>query len=394
VLRIEPDVYEALKVRIDKTVNVTSSLTGWEKYKNKITLFLRVLLIPFFVLGRKSMLEGVTVGPTSDSGETWNYFVKHYFKSDYAHIDNIKCSIFSFRFDIVILYLKMCLYTLKISGDVNQFWVSHLFKNIILYECYKGELEEVYIFYINHPSPFLFAKFVEAHKVKSIIHMGNNPIFKWNYPFPISSPIILSSAVQIEEIKYLNLPNKWQYCRDEFILFSKDVPKREPRNEIGLISSGEWARTRGLYRSSDLESISNHSLAKNKVYAAFEEGLKTLISLNSENKFIIKIYPHPFERELINSGIRPPYYKWVDLGYVELDMDGSSSREKIYDSKVAISYHSSFIWERISLGLENSYHFQFNDEELDLVDYRLLGNYKKNIFFRNDDIKLMIEKNT
>lgn len=392
MLDIDVNTKEALKTRIDKTINVTSNQTRFTKYRSKVILFLRVLLLPFFVFGRKSQADGFTVGPTSDSGETWLYFIKHYFGCKYNHIDNIKCSIFSIRFEILVLYIKMCTYTLRVNGEVNQFWVCHLFANLIKYECYKNEVDELYIFYINHPSAFIFAKYVEFRHVKSTIHMGNNPISKWNYPFPISSPIIISSIIQVEELKYLKLPNNWQYCRDEFILFSKDIKPREPKKEIGLFSSGEWARLRGLYRSENLDLISNYDLANNKVYKAFEEGLLTLISLNVEKEFIIKVYPHPFERELIKLGISPPYYKWIESGEIMIDMDGSSSREKVYDSKIAISYHSSFIWERLSLGLDESYHYQFNDDELDLVDYQALGCFKNNIFFSNDDLKVIIQR--
>jgi len=393
MLDIDLDAKEALKVRIDKTINIKPNQTCFMRYKSKVILFLRVFLLPFFVFGRKSQTTGFTIGPTSDSGETWLYFIKRYFGCEYSHIDNIKCSILSIRLEILLLYIKMCIYTLRINGEVNHYWVFHLFTNIIKYESYKGKIEDMYVFYINHPSSFIFAKYIEFHDVKSTIHMGNNPISKWNYPFPISSPIILSSIIQIEEIKYLKLSNEWQYCRDEFILLSKDIKPKEPKKEIGLFSSGEWARSKGLYRSDDLALISNYDLANNKVYKAFEEGLLKLISLNVEKKFTIKVYPHPFERELITLGIRPPYFKWVDSGEVTVDMDGTSSREKIYDSTIAISYHSSFIWERLSLGLLESYHYQFNDDELDLVDYRALGRYKANIFFSNDDIAMIFNKN-
>ncbi|QRV25196.1 hypothetical protein [Marinomonas foliarum] len=392
MLGIDVNISEALKVRIDKTTNVTSNLTVYKRYKSKVILFFRVLLLPLFIFGRKHQVKGFTVGPTSDSGQAWLYFVKHYFGREYTHIDNVKCSIFFIRFDIIFLYIKMCIYVLRISGEVNQYWVFHLFKNLIKYECYKNEIEELYVFYINHPSPFIFAKYVEFHKVRSVIHMGNNPIAKWNYPFPISSPIILSSAIQREEVKYLKLPNDWQYCRDEFILFSKDVLSKVPKREVGLFSSGEWARLGGLYRSSDIQSIANFSLANNKVYQAFESGLLTLISLNVEKKFTIKVYPHPFERELIKSGIKPPYYKWVDSGEIEIDASGASSREKIYESEIAISYHSSFIWERLSLDLDKSYHFQFNDGDLDLVDQKAIGCFKSNIFFSNEELCGIIKR--
>ena len=51
----------------------------------------------------------------------------------------------------------------------------------------------------------------------------------------------------------------------------------------------------------------------------------------------------------------------------------------MYDVRVAVSLQSSFIWERLDLGLEASYLHEFADPEMNVFERAALGRYAVNV---------------
>ncbi len=393
LLGLDKELEKAIQVRVKKTLKAQFELSLFRITGYKIMFFLRVLLIPFKVMTIKKTIQlNRFMGYSREDGNIWRYFIKHYFKEDASYLDRDKINIKSFSYELIILYFKFIMFAIFWKPKIKENWILHLFEILFLGVGNKKFYKKVYSFYINHPSSLVFSKYLEDQLNKEVlIHLGNNPIMKWNNPLPLKSKFISSSIIQLDELKYLGKINEVIYCMDEFILYSKDVQPREPAIDIGFISSAEWAREKGLYRSNNIDDIRDYKLADNIIYRKFEEGLKEIIKISKANKLKVKVYPHPFERELISQGVFPPYYKWVKSGDISIDIGADSSREKIYEPKLAISYHSSFIWERLSLGLTSSYHFYFDDEEIDLVDLKALQQYENNLFKSNMDLCRLIE---
>jgi hypothetical protein len=71
---------------------------------------------------------------------------------------------------------------------------------------------------------------------------------------------------------------------------------------------------------------------------------------------------------------------------VTIDADGINSRRSMYDVRVAVSLQSSFIWERLDLGLEASYLHEFADPELNVFERAALGRYAVNICPSAEDL--------
>lgn len=385
---------EGLSTRRKKTLRKNTKLSKFQMLRYKIFFFIRVLIIPiihisFFKKEKKSLIYGY-----SEYGvKIWDFFISHYYGEPTRNIRREKIYCRDIGNFPLKLWLNFIVFAIKWNPHYKSNWIIFLFDSVFIFLSNRRHYKNIYVFYMNHPTSYIFSAYLESNSFDNVkLHMGNNPILKWNFPLPFKFPLICSSAIQLDEVRFAGLSNSVDFFPDEFIKLSHHVKPKLPTVDIGFISSAEWAREDGLYRSNDMEKIASHALAKNSVYEKFSEGLNKAATFGKRENLRIMVYPHPFERELISKGIYPPYYELVKSGEVEIDLGGESSRDKIYEAKVAISYHSSFIWERITRGLEKSYHFYFDNDQLDLVDATALDKYKNNLFYSNNDLEMLLEE--
>lgn len=400
---IECDEYnfEGLDIRIKKTIPIGGFMSKWHKFYYCLYFVFRLLSLPIFIIMSKKIKDfngSVVSGFLSGDSKYWNFFVQFYYNKsakyvghNSAYIDCKSDFIATIKRYFIILYYGVLI---AINLDKKNNWIIRYFEYLMKFELCKHKVDDFYVFYLNHPVSYMLSIWLEKKsKSKVFLHLGNNPIFLWNYPLPFRSTLIASSVLQLEEIKYLKLDNIVDFCPDEFILDTHLIKKTIPTVDIGIFSSAEWSRLDGLYRTSDLEGVASYKYAKNKVYERFFEGLILIKEFAIEHDLVVKIYPHPHERWLIAQEIIPPYLDLIDDKYVFFDASGNeSSRERIYETKVAISYHSSFIWERLTLGLTESYHFEFEDDTLDLVNSAAIGKFKDNLFKKNDELIFKLSK--
>ena len=121
--------------------------------------------------------------------------------------------------------------------------------------------------------------------------------------------LVYCSVLQTDEIKmyqqnnWVNVKSTEFWGIEESIDYDK-VDEKTPSYDIGLFSTGGWARKKNFMRNS-LESIQENGVEENLLSDIFDKIiLETIKELKNEYPQLkIKIYPHPHERFLMEKGL-------------------------------------------------------------------------------------------
>jgi hypothetical protein len=275
-------------------------------------------------------------------------------------------------------------------------WLGGLLLDVEAFARAAPGIRRVYFFALYDRRPYLLATFLARHTdVEVVLVFQNIPLYRNCRFLHLDVPVVLTSVVNVPEVRYFHEQGIFRsarttYASGEYVADTIALQAGEPTCDIGYFSSGEWARRDGLYQSSDVDAVRAGAFLGN-VYAVAAEHLVTVLAEYARGHArTLRIYPHPFERALREKhGIEPPYAGLADGSSVTIDWDGEHSRSKIYDPRVAVSLQSSFIWERLALGLGSSFMYKFPDQERNVFLRESLGEYARNIF--RDDREL-IEK--
>jgi hypothetical protein len=269
----------------------------------------------------------------------------------------------------------------------RYFWLGALLLDVQAVARIAPALTRVYCFRMFDRRPYLIATFLAKHTSAQVVPVFQNiPLYRNCRYFHLRLPVVVTSKVNIPEVEYYRSKGMFMateviYRSQEFVSAQSDVPPRAVAFDIGLFSSGEWARVGGLYQTTDIDVVRSGVLADN-VYAQRALWLAgVLCDYAVKNGRTLRIYPHPYERRLHSEyGIEPPYAALADGGAVTIDWGGRDSRSRMFEPFVAVSLQSSFIWERLDLGLEYSFIHEFGDTDLDAFLRDSLGDYKRNVF--------------
>lgn len=168
----------------------------------------------------------------------------------------------------------------------------------------------------------------------------------------------------------------------------------DPIYDIGIYSSGSWARPKGISRSSDIEAIRSYSFVDNERHRDFIKIIETCIELKKEYGFSVKVYTHPYERALFNKhGVIPPYIKILKENDIDYDMNDKTSMESIYECELGISLSSSIIFDRWHLGLKGLIYFDKTKPEiLQFFKPDYLGRFSKNAYKDFGELKEYIKR--
>lgn len=277
-------------------------------------------------------------------------------------------------------------------------WLADAYQDLCLLAPLDGQAEELYVFQLSYARPYLVASWLAAHTSIGVrLVMPGVPLFRDNRFNHMTVPVMLTSRAQEPEIDYYR-QRGWvcatsvRYAGPEFALDLLDVPRAAPAVHIGFFSSGEWARVGGLIQSPDVDAVARGAYADNPLAQRAELIVSTLADFCRDRGLTLRLYPHPYERMLMSlHGITPPYGGLADGTDVTLDVGEGSSRSRIYEPLVAVSVQSSFIWERLDLGLDLSFIHSFEDEQMDVVLAESLGEYQRNVFKTPEELFEKIE---
>ncbi len=206
--------------------------------------------------------------------------------------------------------------------------------------------------------------------------------------------MVAGSIVQVEEIRSLEKQNyfnsrslhKWGSINE-----TTDSTVKHRTYDIGIYSSGEWARKNGLLRENDINKIIAGLHLTNSRYRVFRSVMEQVVT-----EFFglrIKLYMHPFERSLFAKGIIPPYYHFLRNCGVEIDSEMGGSIERIHECSIGISLISTIIYERWDCGLGG---YIYNDpdatEKNRLFDPDFLGKFSSFVYSSPEDLVNKLRK--
>ena len=272
-------------------------------------------------------------------------------------------------------------------------WLGGALVDMQLFKRLEGELEQVYVFALYDRRQYLLLTFLARHTRLAVTAVYQNiPLARNCRHLHVPVPVVLTSLVNLAEADYYQaqgsfLPAAVTYASQEFALDTHDLRPHEPLYDIGYYSSGEWARREGLYQVADVAAVRRGEFAGNPYARAAAAQLEALAAYAHREHRTLRVYPHPLERRLMRSDIQPPYAALADGETVTIDDgDDATSRRTVYDPRVAVSLQSSFIWERLDLGLDDSFLHEFADPAMNVFERAALGRYAANVCRGSDEL--------
>jgi hypothetical protein len=277
-------------------------------------------------------------------------------------------------------------------------WLGGALVDMQLFKRLEGELEQVYVFALYDRRQYLLLTFLARHTRPAVTAVYQNiPLARNCRHLHLAVPVVLTSRVNLCEADYYRaqgsfLPSRVTYASQEFALDTHDLRPHEPLYDIGYYSSGEWARREGLYQVSDVARVRRGEFAANPYARAAADQLAALAAYACREHRTLRIYPHPLERRLASSGVEPPYAALADGVTITIDDGGdATSRRTMYEPRVAVSLQSSFIWERLDLGLDDSFLHEFADPAMNVFERAALGPYAENVCRGSDELLAKVD---
>lgn len=272
-------------------------------------------------------------------------------------------------------------------------WLAGALSDILLFKRLHRELRHVYVFAMYDRRQYLLLTFLARHtSLEATVVYQGMPLARNCRHLHLQVPVVLTSRVNLIEVDYYRqkgefLSTNVSYASQYNILDLHGLRPHDPTYDIGYYSSGEWARRDGLYQAADVARVQAGEFQDNAYARAAAEQLEALTAYVLHERRTLRIFPHPFERRLMQDhDVVLPYAALADGVTVTIDTNGGNSRRSMYDVRVAVSLQSSFIWERLDLGLEASYMHEFADPEMNVFEKAALGRYAVNVCPTTDDL--------
>lgn len=176
---------------------------------------------------------------------------------------------------------------------------------------------------------------------------------------------------------------------EEVMLYDRVEP-RLPTYDVAVYSSGAWARTHDLWRSSDLEKLRAGGYPDNPLYLKTRFILDAVCSLKEKYSIKAKFYFHPHEISLMKQhGIKSPLLPFLEANDIHYSYDQNSSIETVYEAKVGVGTMSTILFDRLHLGLQSLWYEGQDMPELTMF-LDSLGKYVELAFSNEEELKSKI----
>lgn len=290
-----------------------------------------------------------------------------------------QCIIIWFKF-LIITFLNLFI---KQKYPTNSYY--YVAANLINAKLMQPK--GIYLFQMYDTATYLSTFLLQKEHDNIYVSVSNSFTYGYNrYAELEKVNIILCHQYQHEEVgnfirigwfnvKSLNL---WG---PEEIAQHNAVPIQIPTFDIGMYSSGYWARN-GRIRERDVEAVRSYKHIDNPHHVEFMNLLEKVISLKEKLGFTVKIYTHPSERDWFNDyGIKPPFSDLAAKHNIEIDLSGGNSLDKLYEVKIGLGCMSTILLDRWHHGL-TSLILHENKDDNDIYQPKFFGDYS-NFFFNN-----------
>ncbi|KKN55944.1 hypothetical protein LCGC14_0577420, partial [marine sediment metagenome] len=170
----------------------------------------------------------------------------------------------------------------------------------------NGQVEKVFFYaFIYRPDYYLAALVLSQYT--DVFYIAGSASFYYNrrYLYLPNVTLISCGLVQNKEIDSLIEKGSIK-IKDKLLgnsIFDQSAMKDFDNYyyDIGIYSSGEWAREDGLLMSNNYKRIRSRYFCNNPYYSTFLSILEAIIDLISSRKFKAKLYFHPYEKDLYNN---------------------------------------------------------------------------------------------
>lgn len=328
-----------------------------------------------------------------------------YFKED-VELDNIVLGNHQYYFyrELSFLVLFQCFkvwFKFLIFSGLNLF-ISHKYPTNFYYyvaaNLINAKLMQpkgIYIFQMYDTTTYLTALLFQKEYSNIYLSVSNSFTYAYNrYTELEKVKIILCHQYQEEEVAnfirlgWFNVKSTHLWGPEE-IKQHKAIPLQRPQFDIGMYSTGYWARN-GRNREKDVEAVRNYKHINNSYHLEFMELLEKVIVLKDELGLTIKIYSHPLERDWFNNyGIKPPFWDLAIENNIEIDLSGENSLNQLHEVKIGIGSMSTILLDRWHHDLASLILYE-NKEENQMYQPKFFGNYSNNFFYHLDELKQLI----
>lgn len=376
---------------------------------DKIKLLLKVLSIFIFIKKNSKLdYDDIIFDPQKDNYTKRGEYVSFFLNNQNSYLSSNYRDILYFKTygDILRFYMNIVSYFLDILKEFIIFSNFSYSRNINYYIniSYINVIKPQRVYFFNYLSivSYLSAQYIaKNYKDVKVFYIYTSGILyeTCRYDSFEKVNIIVGSKLQFDEIKYYQ-EKKWMKFHnctlthwgvDNIKIF--ETYSKERTVDIGLFSSGEWARPDGFLRGDNIEEIKNYKYIDNAYNKIFEDIVNVLVQDEYSN-LKIKVYLHPYEKFLINThNIYPPFWKkLVNCDNFVLDTDEKPSN--FFESKLAIVVFSSITIDRLDYDLDTLFFLpnMKTKEFIGLPSRKIYQSYDKYIYSNHNEFVKKLDK--
>lgn len=272
-------------------------------------------------------------------------------------------------------------------------WWGHVFATIHTFAQAVDQYDRVYITKPYDRRSYVLATMLHRHAGKRVLLVHQSmPLYGNQRKLHVPVTAVVTSKVNVPEAEYFRRQGFFRaseivYRSGEFVEEYASLEPAAPIYDIGFVASGDWARENGMIWARDIEQVRRGAFRGNVYERHSQMVLDALVGYARSRGRTLRIYMHPYERRLLHEhGIEPPYRGLADGELVSIDDAPGNSRGAFYEMDVAVALRSSVIWQRIDLGLERSFMYDFPDRSLGNLLAEALGEYRRNTFASVEDL--------
>jgi hypothetical protein len=278
-------------------------------------------------------------------------------------------------------------------------WWGHVFATIHTFAQAVDEYDTVYITKPYDRRSYVLATMLQRHTLKQVrlVYEGM-PLYGNQSRLHVPVVAVVTSKVNVPEAEYFRVRGQFRaseivYRSSEFVEELAALEPSPPKYDIGFIASGDWARENGMTWARDIERVRAGEYRGNVYERHSQMVLDALVAYAQSRSRTLRIYMHPYERRLLRDhGIEPPYRSIADGGLITIDDRPGDSHDAFYEMDVAVALRSGLIWQRVDLGLDRSFMYDFEDRSLGNVLREALGEYQHIMFASIEELYARLDE--